>query len=126
MWYSFFADLVVLLHLAFVLFVLFGGLLAVRWPRATWLHLPAAAWGACVEFSGWICPLTPLEIWLRTQSGKTGYQGDFLERHLLPILYPEGLTQEIQLMLGTTVLIVNASVYGWLWRKSFLPKQRRL
>lgn len=92
MGYALFADLVVCLHLGFVLFVLFGGFLALKRPRAIWLHLPAAAWGILVEFTGWICPLTPLEQWLRTRSGGSALQGDFLSRYLLPILYPDFLT----------------------------------
>jgi hypothetical protein len=117
MWYSLLADLTVLLHAAFVLFVLFGGLLSVKWPRAIWLHLPALGWGAIVEFTGWLCPLTPLEQWLRTRSGASGYQGDFLLRYLLPVLYPEHLTQSIQTALGVFVIAVNVTIYGWLWRK---------
>lgn len=110
------ADAVLVLHLAFVLFVLFGGLLALKWPRAMWLHLPAAIWGAVVEFSGWICPLTPLENWLREQGGASGYAGDFSGHYLQTLLYPEGLTQQIQLLLGLVVVSVNAGIYGWLWR----------
>jgi hypothetical protein len=124
MWYALFADLVVILHLAFVLFVLFGGLFTLQRPRVAWLHLPAAAWGAAVEFTGWICPLTPLEHWLRAQSGEPLDEGDFLQRLLLPLLYPEGLTHQIQVILGILVLIVNASVYGWLWHRSF-PRRHK-
>ena len=110
------ADAVLLLHLAVVLFVLFGGLLALRWRSILWVHLPTVVWGAFVEFSGWICPLTPLENWLRAQGGENGYQSDFVLHYVLPLLYPAGLTQEIQLILGAVVLIVNAGIYGWLWR----------
>jgi hypothetical protein len=117
MLYSLLTDVVVLLHLFFVLFVLLGGLLALKWPRIVRLHLPAAAWGAIVEFSGWLCPLTPLENWLREQAGQQTYQTDFLERYLLPILYPDGLTREIQFVLGAIVLLVNGLVYGILWRR---------
>jgi hypothetical protein len=116
MLYSLLADLVLMLHLFFVLFVLFGGLLALKWPRAKWLHLPAVVWGAFVEFSGWICPLTPLENWLRTQAGDASYEGDFIVRYLLPTLYPNALTPEIQVVLGALVLVVNLVIYGWLWR----------
>lgn len=114
------ADAVLLLHLAFVLFVLFGGLLAFRWRTILRVHLPAVVWGAFVEFSGWICPLTPLENWLRAQGGEDGYQSDFVAHYVLPLLYPAGLTQEIQLILGAVVLIVNVSIYGWLWRSKRL------
>jgi len=109
------ADLVLLLHFSFVLFVLLGGLLLVKCPRLMWLHLPAVAWGAFVEFSGWICPLTPLENWLRTQAGEATYAGDFLIRYLSGILYPEALTREVQVVLGILVLSVNLAIYGRLW-----------
>ncbi len=114
--YSLLADLVLILHLMFVLYVLFGGLLALKWRQAAWLHLPAAAWGAFVEFSGWICPLTPLENWLRTQAGDAAYAGDFVFQYLFPILYPAALTHNAQVVLGTLVLVVNLAIYGWLWR----------
>lgn len=115
--YHLLADLVVLLHLAFVLFVVLGALLVLKWPRAMWLHLPAAAWGTFIEFSGWICPLTPLENWLRARGGGQRYDGDFLVRYLLPILYPTGLTREVQIVLGIVVVVVNGLIYGWLWRR---------
>jgi hypothetical protein len=114
--YSLFADLVLILHLMFVLYVLFGGLLALKWRRAAWLHLPGVAWGAFVEFSGLICPLTPLENWLRAHAGKPGHSGDFVDRYLRPLLYPDMLTRDVQLALGVLVLVVNLGIYGWLWR----------
>jgi Protein of Unknown function (DUF2784) len=110
------ADAVLFLHLAFVLFVLFGGLLALKWRSVTWFHLPAVAWGAFIEFSGWVCPLTPLENWLRRQSGEAGYPGDFLGQYLLSILYPDALTPQIQIVFGLVVLAVNLIIYGGLWR----------
>jgi hypothetical protein len=113
--YSLLADLVLVLHLAFVLFVLFGGLLALKWRGAVWFHLPAVAWGTFVECTGSICPLTPLENWLRTRSGTDSYEGDFLQRYALPLLYPEGLTHGVQLVFGVLVLAVNLGIYGWLW-----------
>lgn len=113
--YLFWADLVLILHLGFVVFVLCGGLLVLRWRRLAWLHLPAAAWGAVVEFTGWVCPLTPLESRLRTSAGQSGYRSDFVAHYLLPVLYPDDLTREVQLILGTVVLAVNILVYGWLW-----------
>lgn len=112
----FLADVVFFIHLTFVLFVLFGGLLALKWRSTIWFHLPAAAWGVFIEFSGWICPLTPLENWLRRQGGETGYPGDFLSQYLLAILYPEALTPQIQIILGMVVLAVNLTIYSWLWR----------
>jgi len=112
------ADALVVLHLAFVLFVVFGGLLVWRWPRWAWVHVPAFAWGAVIEFTNWVCPLTPLEQRFRVAAGEAGYSGGFVEHYLLPLLYPEGLTREIQLGLGLFVLAVNALVYGmWLWRR---------
>lgn len=111
------ADTLVVLHLGFVLFVLLGGVLVYRWPRWAWVHVPAFAWGAMIEFNNWICPLTPLEQRLRMAAGGDGYSGGFVEHYLLPMLYPEGLTREIQLGLGLLVLGVNVLVYGgWLWR----------
>jgi len=116
MWYSWLADLTLCTHASFVLFVIFGGLLVLRWRWIAWLHLPAALWGAIVEFTGWICPLTPLENWLRAQGGKTSYRSDFIAQYLLPVLYPEDLTRDLQLLLGTVVVVLNAAVYWWVWR----------
>ena len=116
MLYGVLADLVVIIHLAFVVLVLFGGLLVLRWRRVVWLHLPAVAWGAAVEFGGWICPLTPLEIWLRMQGGESGYSSDYIEHYILPLLYPADLTREVQIVLGAVVLAINLAIYGWLWR----------
>jgi hypothetical protein len=109
------ADLIVILHFTFIAFVMLGGLLFVKRPRLAWLHLPAVVWGAWVEFSGWICPLTPLENWLRTQAGAAPYPGDFIARYLTAILYPEALTRELQVALGLLVLAVNLAIYGRLW-----------
>jgi len=112
------ADSLVVLHLAFVLFVILGGLLVYRWPRWAWVHVPAFLWGAVIEFGDWVCPLTPLEQRLRALAGEDGYTGGFVEHYILPLIYPEGLTREIQLALGLFVLAVNAVIYGvWLWRK---------
>lgn len=112
------ADALVLAHLAFILFVLFGGLLLLRWPRLAWLHLPAVAWGAIVEFFQLICPLTPWENRLRRAAGEAGYPGGFIEHYLIPLIYPAGLTPRIQLGLGALVLLVNGAVYAWLlWRR---------
>lgn len=115
--YRLLADLVLILHLAFVVFVLCGGLLMLKWRWIAWLHLPAAFWGAVVEFTGWICPLTPLENWLRAQGGQATYSSDFIAQYLLPLLYPDNLTRGIQLLLGTMVVVLNAAVYWWLWRR---------
>jgi hypothetical protein len=115
MMYPLLADLVLIIHLVFVIFVLCGGLLVLKWRWIARLHLPAAAWGAVVEFTGWICPLTPLENWLRVQGGEAGYEDDFTTRCLLPILYPVDLTRNIQLLLGTVVIVLNVAVYWWIW-----------
>ena len=109
--YPLLADLVLIVHLAFVVFVLWGGLPVLKWRWIAWLHLPAAVWGAVVEFTGWICPLTPLENWLREQGGEVSYRSDFIAEHLLPLLYPEELTRDLQLLLGTGVVVLNAVVY---------------
>ena len=114
--YRLLADLVVILHLAFVAFALFGGLLALKWKRIVWLHVPAALWAAAIEFGGWVCPLTPLEIWLRGQGGELGYRSDFIEHYILPLLYPATLTREVQFVLGVVVLAVNIAGYAWVWR----------
>ncbi len=115
---SLFADLVVLVHFAFVIFVGAGGLLVLRWPRLAWAHVPCALWGAAISFGGWICPLTPLENRLRQMAGESGYRGEFVAHYVLPVLYPEGLTREAQVALGALVVLVNAAVYAALWRWS--------
>jgi hypothetical protein len=115
--YRLLADLVVVLHFAFVLFVVFGGLFALRWPRAAWIHLPAAIWGAGIEFVQGICPLTPLENHFRRQGGEAGYSGGFVERYVMAVLYPDGLTREVQLILGGLVILVNVAVYAAAWRR---------
>lgn len=106
------AALVALVHLAFVLFVALGGVLALRWPRVMWLHLPAAAWGVWIEWSGRICPLTPLENTLRAEASLPPYEGDFIARWIFPVLYPQGLTREIQIALGAGVIALNAVIYA--------------
>jgi hypothetical protein len=115
--YRILADLVVGLHVGFVLFVVLGGLLVLRWPRLAWLHLPAAVWGALIEFAGWICPLTPLENYFRRASGTAEYAGGFVEHYLMPVLYPVGLTRGVQYLLGATVVLVNAAVYWRVFRR---------
>lgn len=112
------ANIVVLIHFAFVLFVVLGGLLVVRWRGVAWIHVPAAIWGALIELTGWICPLTPLENWLRQQGGGNPYDGGFIETHLLRLLYPEGLTRGVEWTLGVIVIIVNIFVYWLAFRRS--------
>src|SRR3954462_11050664 len=106
------ADLIVVLHSLFVLFVIFGGLLALRWWKVIYLNLPAVAWGAFIEFAGGICPLTPLEYALRRRAGLAGYQGGFVEHYILPVLHSTGLTHNVQLVLGALVIGINLIVYA--------------
>ena len=106
------ADLVVLVHFAFVLFVVFGGLLVLCRQNVMYLHLPAVAWGAFIEFAGGICPLTPMENSLRARAGLEGYQGGFIEHYLVPVLYPTGLTRHIQFILGSLVIVSNLLIYA--------------
>jgi hypothetical protein len=111
------ADAVLLLHAAFIVFVVAGGLLALRWPSAALVHLPCAVWGAGIEFTGGVCPLTPLEQRLRGAAGEAGYSGGFIEHYLLPLIYPAGLTPTVQLVLGSGVILVNLAVYGLVLRR---------
>ena len=105
------ADAIVALHFAFVLFVVLGASLVLRWPRVAWFHVPAVVWGALVDFTRWICPLTPLENRLRRSAGETGYQGDFIAHYVLPVLYPNGLARRDQLVLGGAALAINIAIY---------------
>ncbi len=116
MFYASAAVLVLAAHLAFVLFVVFGACLVRRWPRLLWLHLPAAAWGVFIEVSGRGCPLTLLENGLRLRAGLDGYGEGFLEHYLLWLLYPGGLTREVQFGLAGVVLTINVLLYAWVWR----------
>ena len=111
--YGLLADLVLVAHLAFLLFVVLGGLLLFRWPRLAWVHAPCALWGMLAEYAGIICPLTPLENALRHRGGETGFAGGFIEHYLTAAVYPAGLTRGVQVALGTFALAVNVFVY---WR----------
>jgi len=118
--YRLLADLVVVLHLGFVVFVVAGSLLVLFRRRVAWVHLPAVAWAVLIELAGWICPLTPLENRLRERGGGSGYSGDFVERYIMPVLYPAPLTREMQIAFGLGVLLLNAVVYAlivWRWRR---------
>ena len=115
--YHLLSDTVLLLHLGFILFVVFGGLAVLRWPWLAWLHLPSVLWGAWIEFAGWFCPLTPLENTLRRYGGEPGYSGDFVDHYFAAVIYPQGLTRTTQIMLGALVLAINAAVYWRLWRR---------
>jgi hypothetical protein len=116
------ADVVVASHVAFVIFVMLGSLLMLRWRWLMWLHVPAAVWGVAIEFGGWLCPLTPLENYLRERGGLTGYRGDFIEHYIVPLLYPARLTRGLQVLLGTLALAVNAFAY---WRMFQTTWRRR-
>jgi hypothetical protein len=110
-------DIIVVLHLAFIIFVALGGLLVLRWPRLAWAHVPASIWGALVELAGWICPLTPLENRLRAAGSDPVYSSGFIDHYIMPVVYPSGLTRGTQLGLGVAVIIVNLVVYGFLLRR---------
>jgi hypothetical protein len=112
------ADLVVLIHLLFIAFAVFGAALAVRWRWVPWIHLPAAAWAAAIEFMGWYCPLTPLENWLRRAGGEVGYSQGFIERYIIPIMYPGNLTRELQIVLGCILVGINLAIYFFVWRQA--------
>ena len=111
------AALVVAAHIAFVLFAALGGLLVLRWRRLIWAHVPAAAWAIYVELSGEYCPLTPLENTLRARAGLDVYSQDFVARYLFPLLYPDGLTRDAQILIGSVVLTINVAVYWWMWMR---------
>lgn len=117
MTYRVLADAVLVLHLAFILFVVLGGWLVAIRPKLIWLHLPVVAWGASVEFLGLTCPLTPLENWLRDRGGESGYSGGFIDHYLTPLMYPAGLTRGMQLALGGIVVAINLAAYALIWRR---------
>jgi hypothetical protein len=119
------ADVLVVLHAAFVVFVVTGGFLVLRRPWIAAVHLPAAAWGALVEFTGWVCPLTPWENALRVRAGETGYAGGFIEHYLVPLLYPAALTPRVQIALGTTVVALNLAIYVLVWHRHRKGGRRR-
>jgi hypothetical protein len=115
------ADLVVVFHFAVVVFVIAGGLLVLRWKRVAWVHLPVIAWVIFAEWFQRICPLTFLENWLRNQGGGETYRGDFVAHYIMPVLYPQGLTPTIQVLLGTFILVTNVTLYVLAfgkWRKA--------
>jgi len=109
--YRWLADAVVVLHLGFVVFVMLGGFLLRRWPKLVYVHLPAAVWGVLIEFAGWTCPLTPLENTFRARGGEAGYAGGFIDYYIIPVLYPAGLSRNIQWLLGVLALGVNVVAY---------------
>lgn len=115
--YRWLADAVVVLHLGFVVFVVLGGFLLRRWPRLIYVHVPVAAWGVLIEFAGWICPLTPLENALRARGGQAGYEGGFIEHYIIPVLYPIGLSRNVQWVLAIVALTVNVIAYSFFLRR---------
>lgn len=124
MFYRVSAEAVLLLHFGFIVFVLFGAVLAVRWRWVVAAHLPAAAWGCFVELTGRICPLTYIENFLRSRAGQSGYSGGFIEHYLLSVIYPAGLTQRIQFGLAGAVVLVNVVAYGWLLHRRMAKRVR--
>lgn len=123
--YRILADFVVGLHFLFVLFVVLGGLLVLRWPRLAYIHVPVAIYGALIELVGWTCPLTPLENSLRARAGEAGYQGSFVEHYILPVLYPSALTRGVQVALGLLVLGFNLVIYCYFLRRKARPASPR-
>jgi len=117
MWQTFAADIIVVIHFLFVVFVVAGGLLVLKWRRVIYMHIPAAIWGALLEFMGWGCPLTPLEKSLRITAGGEGYEGGFIQHYLVPLIYPVDLTRELQIWVGVFVVLINIVIYGWFLKR---------
>lgn len=119
------ANLLVLIHFGFILFVVLGGLLVLKWRKIAYLHIPCVLWGALIEVGGWLCPLTPLEWHLRQLAGDAGYTGGFIDHYVMPLVYPPGLTRGMQLWIGAIVVLVNLCVYAWVvWNRSKRSKGR--
>ena len=123
--YRVLADLTVVIHGLFILFVVAGGLAVLKWARLAWIHIPCVIWGAWIEFSGGICPLTPLENHLRRLAGEAGYSGGFIEHYVIPLIYPRVLTPAMQIGIGAGVLIVNAVTYALVVRRLKRQKSER-
>jgi len=121
MLYRFAAGTILLLHFAFIVFALFGALLASRWRWVVLLHIPAAAWGVLIELTGGVCPLTYVENFLHRKAGESGYTTSFIEHYLLAVIYPAGLTRELQIFLAGVVIVINVAMYSWLFRPAALP-----
>lgn len=120
MFYLLLVEITILLHFLFVLFVAAGGLLLLRWPRLVWLHMPMLLWGIYIQFSGGYCPLTPLEKYFRQMAGMQTYEGGFINQYIMPILYPRGLTHEMQIVIGVVLVFINVIYYSL-----FLYRRRR-
>jgi hypothetical protein len=123
--YNFFADLVLILHSFFVLFVLLGGFFVPWKSSVAWYHIPAVIWAVCLEFAGWICPLTPLENMLRERGGVAGYDTGFIEHYIVPILYPASLSRQMQIYLGLIVLSINTGIYFTLWMRKWKSERNQ-
>jgi len=125
MLYRVLADLAVITHLAFILFAVLGALLVFRWRRWAWIHVPTFAWAVLISFAGWVCPLTPLEIWLRYKGGEIAYQSGFVEHYILPVIYPDPaiLTRRMQIILGLSLLFINLGIYGRIVRRIVKAKR---
>ena len=109
------ADLVLIVHSLFIVFVIFGGLFVLKWHKVMWIHIPCAIWGVLIEFFGWICPLTYLENYLRELANINRYETSFIQHYLLPVIYPPGLTVDIQILLGVFVIVMNLVIYLIVW-----------
>jgi len=120
--YQTLSNLILIVHLAFVLFAALGGVLVLKWRGLAWVHAPAFLWAAFIEFAGWVCPLTPLENWFREKGGALPYQTSFIEHYLLPLLYPASLTRNLQIVLGLLVLSINLGFYAWMFRQAAQKK----
>lgn len=114
--YRFLADLVVVIHLGFIVFAVLGGMLAWRWKRTIWFHFPAIVWSALILLVGWACPLTPLENWLRHSGGERGYETSFIDQYVIPLIYPGVLSSEAAILLTAALLMVSLFIYGWIYR----------
>ena len=115
--FGIFADIVVLIHLAFVIYAALGGLLFSWRPWFIWLHVPAFLWAVWIEFTGGICPLTHLENWLRIKAGQGSYESDFVANYILPLLYPVGLTRNLQIIMAILIIVINVAIYGLIFYK---------
>lgn len=116
------ADLLVIIHLGFIVFVVLGGLMLIKWPWLIFIHFPAALWAVLLEFQGWICPLTPMEQTLRRMAGQQGYSGGFIQHYIVPVIYPASLEENIQFILGVLLIVINVIIYLWVIRSLFREK----
>lgn len=123
--YGLLADTVLVIHLLFIVFVILGGLFLLRWRKAVWIHLPLLAWALVIEFTGWICPLTPIENSLRASGGERGYSGSFIEHYLLPLVYPNEMTRGVQITLGMLLIFINICIYFYSYRAGTKLHPRR-